>query len=174
MTTTSRVPIATVDALPLVRTNFGRELLGAAAFAAPFVVFFLVFGSWALSVRVGLGFGPIVLLDGLATASFAVIVVLLALGSAIIGVHIRDDGIAVYERLMRGHRAYETFVPWVELGPPEMAGPVGSDVIFETADDPIRLNREPARAVLKDPRWPFSGKVPPLVARRLGLDTRPR
>lgn len=130
----------------------------------------VVYGDWLLSTRWGWEPGPLAVMDGAFYAFGALLAWLTLLGMSY-SVRIADEGITVESRrpLGRGPLPGKTrLARWNEiLGATSTPGKVDLDT-----KNPwlmISLDYNQARAILTDPRCPLAGRLPPKVARRLGL-----
>lgn len=100
------------------------------------------------------------------TVGFGLAALWIASWETNLGVELGDGGVDVHTKSSRRGKVVRSFYPWETLGPPS---PNLMIVYFWSGDDPFFLPYNQARALVRDPRYPLRGEVPPAARRRLGL-----
>ena len=160
---------ASLDRSRLIPPNRSRLLaFSALFFGLPFACVGL-FAGWFLSSRgiptlgIGIILGFLILLT-------VGLVLFTGLSAGAWGVQLGDQGITVFGQSIYPRLVIPASATWDELGPPEMTGPLGTEVFFPGPSDDVSMDADQARVVLRDPRYPWRGRIPADVVRRLRLD----
>ncbi|MCI4322497.1 MAG: hypothetical protein L3K03_00485 [Thermoplasmata archaeon] len=157
----------------VVRSPLTRPLLFAVALVVPVMALVVGFGLWIATVNHWFPAWQLDFLAGFGALLTIGVTGLIVLGSSNLGMSVSDWGIVVYERTPRAGKAVRRSVAWTEMRNPDFPGALPSGEVMIRTDGPsITLSYAQARTVLDDARCPLKGRLPPRVARKLGLESR--